>query len=512
LPWWTDPEFVVLFLRPLSSALIAFEAVVFGPGALAGHVTSFLCFAAASAIAAAIHGLLLPQARARWATLLYVLAGAHAMTTAWIAARHALLGAVFGLLAVYCVLRDQRRPFPQGRYLAAVSLSVGLLASESTLSAAALIFVSEWLGRSDALWARVRRAAPSFGVCVVYLAFYVASGFGTRLTNGYTSPLEAPLTFGAELMVRVPVLLAESFAGIPSLLWAVAPELRSSLAVLGGVAFVSVALVLRSVRGALGAASRESVWLLAGSVASLLPVVATILGGRVLAIPLVASTALVAPFVEGGGRALLASLHGPRRAALRSFSYALIGLHLGLSPLLRFAIPLELGRVGRAELALPARATIDCADDTRVLLVNGADPGVGMYGSAAFLIGSSWRPKSWHVLSMAPHDLELVVEDERSFTLSVIGDQRRSHVLEALYRPSRNAVRTGDRVELDAFRVEVLDTKRDAVTAARFTLPVPLVVPGLCWLVWRDGALRSTPGPGVGERRHVAHEPGPMNF
>jgi hypothetical protein len=499
LPWFADPELRTRFFRPLSSALIALDVELFGDWAFPAYVHSLIWFSLVLWLVVRIHRSVLPERAAFWASLSYGVAGAHAATTSWIAARHVLVGAVFGLAAFAVSLshRDARGRAALGSGLASAALVAGgLFASEAALSAVALLLSELWLGRRGARRERLQQAVPIVVVTLAYLGFYALAGYGTRRMGSYVSPFETPGLFVVAVLKRLPLLLEEAFLGVPCAIGQLGAVAHWTLWPFGVASAVAVLWWFR--RAVASDPTRRLGWIPLGLFGALVPFAGPILDGRVLVMPLLASSMLVG---------VILAERGPSAQVPRWASTVLL-IVFGISPLARVVMTWINGNSSRIELAMVSRAKIRCPPGGRIYVVNAADPAIGLYSGPLFLLaGADWR--SWHVLSVAPTDLELEAQGARSLVLRT-PEPRRTSEFEWLARASVPAV--GSRVRVQGLRAEVRRSSGAGVTEALFELEEDL--DSGCLVRWNggaDGFLESLTLPAQGTLK-LQHEPGPLGI
>ena len=127
VPWFAGDDLSLRFLRPLSSGTLALDAWAFGSRIWPAHLHSLLWLLGVLAVASALHARLLPPRIARLATIVYAVAGAHAMPVLWTAARHTLVTAALALAAFYLHVRGRIDPWAPGRVLAPLVFAAALL-------------------------------------------------------------------------------------------------------------------------------------------------------------------------------------------------------------------------------------------------------------------------------------------------------------------------------------------------------------------------------------------------
>ena len=510
-PWFADPEAQVRFFRPLAGLARSFDFFVLREHALLAHLHSLLWFGCVALLAWKIMHALAPAQTARLGALIFLLAGAHAETRSWVAARHMLLGAAFGLGAWYTEIRR-----PDGRaglrsLSSSALLTLGFLSSESTLSVVPFLLCYLWFGRPGSLPARLAKVAPFVGLTLGYLAAYAVAGYGVKPSGGYVDPFHSPLRFAVAAAERLPLSLAQLFTAIPGFVSVLSPAMKGPLWVVGVSSCLVLVYVAMSRATRLGAAGVHFRWLPLAFLLSMLPLASSIvIAGRILLIPMFGSSLLIAAALSRSPE-----LAGSRatRAAGRGGQWLLFTLHLVLSPLSGVVTTLYFASLSRIESEMPRRAKLDCADDARVLLLNGSDPGVAMYSGMAFYLAGQTRRPGWHVLTMEPDDISVSRAGPRSLTLQTV-HERKSNVFETLVRASPESLPRLARVHLPSMDIAVLDSTRVGPTRIRFDLADDLESDKLCFVEWRggaDGHLESVHLPKTGALT-IRHQPGPMGL
>lgn len=506
LPWQSHPELSLRFFRPLASASIALDHALFGRNQPLGHLVNLAWYLGLVAVAIAWFAEILPKNRAGLASVIFAVAGGHAMNVAWTSTRHLLISAVFAGMALWLHVRarnptdDGTRPF--GTWSALPLWVLALLSSEATLSALAILGSYELFGRTDALAARVKALAPAATLGLAYLVFYAVSGYGVAHSGLYVSPFSQPLDYALAAASRVPILGGELSAAIPSSLWGQAPDLRPTLVALGLVFMSLIALLL--VRARLDAESRRAVrWLAIGTLFSLLPAVGGVLEGRLLALPSLAGAAVVATAIE-------ATFARTERARLARVGAALLmGLHLVGAPLARFGMTHVLAQISDKQRGLAQNADLSACPSHGVgLIATGSDPSLSLSGATSL---AYYRPELFeqlqaiYVLSMAPHRQRVERLGTNTLELEVLDPPRIVPLFERVFRD--DPITAGYGIDTGKFGAKVMATEAGVPLRVRFKVPVDS-----CLLVWKDQRLTSVTLPDVGDSLMVDHEPGPFGL
>ena len=466
LPWWAAPDLEIHFLRPLTGELFAAEAAIFDDAAVGYHAVALGLLALLYLGIAVLYRTVLPRPTATVALLVFGLAGAHTEAYAWLAANHALLGALAGVWALALYVRAPGR----WRWLALVPLALGLAASETTLGVVPL-----WCGLA---WSRPRLdgIAPVV-VGVAYLAIYVALGAGTRGSGGYHDPLSDPVGFASLVGTRLPILLGDAALAIPS-----------GLAMLGHVPVLALAglLAVAFVGYAGRALPRPLLWFVLGGVLAVLPGVAGYPTGRVLLVPDIA-------FAAALGAILMA-----RPVRVPAIAIVIAVAHLLVAPLFGLHELRALARRGDVSDRAAAEVAALVAPGSRAILIASADPYVFLYPRGVLAATHPGVVTCWSVLSAARSRHRLTRTGERTFTLELL-DQPIAAGFDGLFRSADRPFHAGDRFEQCGAMIAVaaLDP-RGLPTRLDVAYQRDLADPKLAFLVERDHRLErfTFPEPG----------------
>lgn len=488
VPWWTSHELRLGMLRPLSSALVAFDHAAFGTNAAWHHVHSFAWWALVLVAAALVLARLLPPAAAALAVLLLGLDESFDLPIAWLANRSTLVSTAFALLALWAHLRWREDGWRPGVALAFVGAGLALAGGEYALCTLVYVVAYEaWAGRGGP----VRRALSLLPTAVpvgAYAALRALLGHDVRASGYYVSPLEAE-RFATTALPRVPALAGDAVLGLPAAwwnggspwrgwllsldlfdpqTWRALPDWQSWHVGLGLVAIASlVGLVRWAHTRAVGGAPALG-WLALGAALSLVPAAGSLPSNRVLAgagfgvLAIVASTLVEAwrarrGTERGRGTALalllgLGSVH-VALAAERAWSHAR-DFRARTHALLRYAL--------EAEIPTENVANLD------VVVLQGTD-----FTTAAHVPWVRWAhglglPRSYRRLSgaMRAHDLLRVGPD--ALELEVLSDDVGDAAAGSLYRPRSSPVNAGAKFELRGLTVDVLDSRDGNPARIRF--------------------------------------------
>ncbi|WP_338866357.1 hypothetical protein [Myxococcus stipitatus] len=508
LPWWASDALLVRFFRPIPSALLSLDAWLFRDAALPAHLHSLAWFVALVVLVGWLHRRLLPAPVAGLATVLYAIAGAHALPVAWLAARHPLVSALLGLLALAAHVRAREDAWKPGWVLAPLALTVALLSGEAAVGAVLLLGAYEVFGRRDTWRRALRYLAPYLALSLAYVLFYVSQGYGARGSGGYLNPATAPLAFLGVFIQRALILLSELVVATPSDIASSAPTLQPIIAGLGVFATAGAWWMTRVLRPWLTPQEQAALrWLIPGGVLATLPGAVGIVGGRVLLVPLVAGSALMSVLILRGWQAARESerLH-IRPLLLRTAVVVLVLGHCGLGPLFRIGMGVGLGHVADEQWRV-AREAPPC--DGTLVLVASSDPSVSQYVPAAMALDGR-PPRMFRLLSGAPHDHLLERVSPEAIELIVQGAPRERGFWEVVNR--EGSPPAGTTLNLGDLQVSVLESSESGFLRARFDFGRALESGDFCFVTWSNNGLRRITLPPPGQHLALPHSRGPAGL
>lgn len=533
LPWWTQPELKLRFLRPLSGALLTLDYRLFGRAPFGYHLHSLFWYLALVAATGLFFRRVLPGATGAAALLLFTIDDCHASLVDWIACRHMLIAATPALLGLWAHMRYREEGWKPGRWLSFAGIAVGLLGGETALGVIAYWIAYELLapregeGEGDAGgWrARLRGAAPVLGFSGAYFILYKALGCGARGNDNYIEPLSDPRAFVLALMERVPILVGNLLAGLPADATMALPS--GPFVAAGIAAALGVSLLYRAVVPFIPEAERRALlWLVPGALLSLVTTAGGVPSARLLLMPSLGGAALVATLLRFGlrgaaarGAQINAAEPRPRRFGLRPLGWGIVALvHVAMSSLAFAIAPFLLGQLATRMENIAREAEVGAGPNQHVFLLMASDPLAGLYPGAIRMLSEPGRLSGWHPLSMAKRPHRLIRTGPSSFRLQVVGGRLMETFFEQLYRSSSVPFAIGDEAVYGEARVSVraVDGGTDGTHGRPTEIEVqfgrPLEDAGLSFLAWQGGRLRRVALPDVGGSIELAWEPGPTGM
>jgi hypothetical protein len=500
LPWWSDPELRLRALRPLSSALIWLEHSVLGLSAFARHLHSLAWWMALIVIYAAFVRRALPPAVAMLATLHFALDAAHSVPLAWIANRTTLISAFFGVMALlgHFEWREHQRRW--GIWVSALGALSSLAAGEYGVCAIAYLVAYELCAVRGSFRERARVLVPILLLLGAYAAFYRTS-YGAVASTMYVDPLAAPHDFLVNALGRFPAALVNEVLNVPG-------EMTLSAMVLGewGVLLLLLplaavgALVWDALRRAPEQVRRVLLALLVGSLLSLLPLVGTIPSTRILLLPSIGGSALLATLFWDAAQRLVA--RGERRRVLTWVRVAvcavLVPFHFVLAPYVSYAGARAFRRDQELSRSTVVRGEIERAAERDFVLLSARDPTFLMY--VPFILHDAGRgvPRSWRALTMTSRPISVRRVLSNTLELSVNGGSLLENPVVYLFRRGDHPLREGQVVRLRGLEVTVLKVEGRGPSSLRVRFDRSLDDPSLVLLTISPNGLRRMAVPAVG--------------
>jgi hypothetical protein len=504
-PWWTLPELTISFWRPLSSALAVLDHRLFGRDPLGYHLHSLAWYLGVVALFGLLLRRLLPGALGVFALLLFVMDDSHVLPVGWVANRNVLVSTALALGGLWLHLqwREARKPWALPCSLALLAMS--LTAGESALGVFAYLLAYELFGSRGTVVERLRAVAPAAVIALVYLGVYKALGYGAYGSAMYLDPVGEPGRYLVAALGRVPALMG-GLLGMPVDLWGLKAESRPVLVGLGLATLALLGFLLRSAWPGLSEEERRSCrWLGAGAALSVVPVAASMPMGRLLFVPSLGASVLLAVALRQAWR----SRRGWRPNGLVVAGAVFALLNLVLAPLGLLAMPTMVRQLGAgtAEMAQKIRRELDPAllPSQRVVILDARDLGAALYTPVMWALEGQELPRSWWTLSLVQESPIVTRTGPSSLTLELPGGGHflASEVEQAIRGPEF-LPGPGAQVKLEGMRVTVLAADAQGPTRLGFDFDVPLEDRSLVFMHWRDGGLRRLTPPPEGTRLELS--------
>ncbi len=460
-PWWTHPQLKLTALRPLSSLLIALDVNVLHLSPFVQHLHSLLWWLALLLVFAAFLRKRVPTALALIAVAIYAFDPASIVPLGWLANRNAIISGLFGLLALWAHIASRERGSSRSPLLAALAFALSLAGGEYALAMLGYLLAYELVAGPGGFKRRVRALWPVAIPLAAYVAVHVALGYGARGSSVYLDPLRRPLLFAVSALSRFPALLVAELLHVPAQ-FAHFALLQHSMAVWLSVPMLAAIAVLTpgAVRRLEPAERRTVLFLLLGSVLSMLPTLGTQPSARLLLIPALGGCVFVGVLLRDAARRFreTGALKRPLVWLGGLVGLGLLGSHVLGAPLSTFASAAGWSAAQQMPRTLYARAKLDDQqlNGRTLVLLNSFEPMTLLYPPYVRHEAGSPLPHAWRALSttwqpirlrrVAPDTLELATEHSSLLELPMVD----------LLRTADRPLRAGERFHVRGMDVEVL--------------------------------------------------------
>jgi hypothetical protein len=472
LPWSSDPDTRISFFRPLSAATHYLDAALWPESAPLQHAHSLLWWGLALFGVRWVTQDTGPPWVAALALLLFAVDDAHAVPIAWLANRNVLICLTLSTLALGLHQRGKL-----GWALGPMALA--LCASEAAIGAAA--YIAAWeLTRGDARPKALLRLAPLVLLIGLWRLLYNQAGYGAQGSALYLDPIRSPLAFAIASLERGPILILGQWLGPPIEIWMLSESwLRWTLAGTGWALCIGLLWALWP----LLKESRQARFWALGSLGATLPLCAAFPMDRLLLFPGLGAAALLALWVQKGGRGARLML------GLTLLGALVFPLKVwGTNPLMRAATQAPLPPTERPEQPL--------------VFVNGSVFG-SFYQLLAPLSRGEPTPETTALLAPAWTSLAVYRPQEQVLEIHAQGGWFEFPVDQIVVDPSQLSQGPFHGA---GFQADVLEWTQDhRPLRVRFTF-TDITAPR--FLAWQDGAIQDWRLPEVGQTAHlVARSP-----
>ncbi len=491
LPWWTNPQFRFVMVRPLSSLLLAFDHWAWPRQPIAHHLHSAVWFLAGLGCAFALIRRTMGVGVAVAAVAFFAVDETMAWMVAWLANRCALVCTAFALLALLVRVRtsEQQDPDSGSRWrwrLGELLLWLGAFSGgEYAVGGVAYLGAYSLVGDPRPLRSRLVAMWPAFVALGGFASAYFLLRGGVYGGTTYVDPFGETGRFIEAASHRVPRMFGEvwiNMAGESERFWLRYEDSGLSAAVMppdiedldvqawrhGAFSVLGSAALVVSIwwlaRPYWSARERRTLrWMMLGSTLSLLPIAAIPPATRALLLPNLGAAVFVGaatvaavrawrapPEHSNWRRALLAVvasgatyLHG-----VREFGYAREQIDALLGAQAAYARYYQSEALGQLDLR-----------GKHVVVI--ATPGLvtGIHGISMMNVLGMPRPKTWHVLGMGPRPYTLRRVAARKLELGSVGGAMHLTPQEVLFRNPADAMRKGESVDAGLFTAKVLNDR-----------------------------------------------------
>lgn len=506
-PWWKLPGMEVCYFRPLSSLILAFEHLCMDRHPALTHALSFGWLLLACAAIYRLAGRLFDRSTAIIACVLYGTANFSTTPIAWAAASHAVVTAALTAcgLACYVFGREERRSLHG--VLGLVGMTLALLAGEAAIGGFGFVVAYELLRARDARRTRLAFGVAAAGIALAFVAWYTHAGYGAHGSGGYLDPAGRPREFLREVPLRLLALLGDATLGLPSDGWQL-PQARPFLAAGGAVSLLLLLAIFSRYPS-----DRERMtavrFLSLGALLAAIPGTAAVLGGRVLMVPGLGLSAVLAAALLLPANGSAAPPGGRPRWVRAAAGVVGFGL-LALNPLLRLGMLGTLYKSYAAERQVASSSLAGCAQAQHFYVVGTHELTVAVY--APYLLKEQLGQRDWQQLTLAADDIEIDRSGPRTLLLRGASGKLIHGMGYTLMRPESSPLLPGTQIPLGELTIRVKSSTPLQIESMELELARQADDPSYCWLRYDGAELVPFLLPAPGGHMTLPYVRGPMSL
>jgi hypothetical protein len=503
-PWWSHPELRLSLLRPVSSLLLCIDHRWLGLNAFQQHVHSMAWLVAFVFAYQLFVRRFLSLGPALIATAVMAFDATAVAPVAWICNRTSLVSASFGLVAMWAYLRYREDGWKRGAFVAGGFFFLALAAGEYALCFVPFVLAFELLVPKDAWLVRLRSSLLVLVPAVVYLALHKLMNYGAAGSNAYVGPFDSPVEFTLGAIARVPALIASELLLLPAeavylSILVRSKELWTTVFLLGVIAL----LFLGTMRRAEPRLRRHLGMCALGMLLALVPLAGTVPSVRLLLVPSIGGSVLIAAMIWDTFSRLAES---ETRKRVRTWGRVLAALPLALQHMVFSPTYTYQSSKGWRDIVggirkkhIEAEIDDEQAKDQEFFLLNAA-------GDIATLIYPPWvrhhrgspLPRRWFVLAIAIRPLKAVRVSDDTLELSVPGFSMFEDPTSQLFRSPTLPFHAGDTQKVPGLEIRVEEVSGWAPSRVRYRFDSSLDDPKRVFLILEAGRIRKVVMPPVG--------------
>lgn len=500
--WFQDPQLKVKFFRPLTSLLLALDHAVFGINPIGYGIHNILWFLSlVIAVGIIIKRLsrtpgrggdsffALPDPVCTWAIYIFALSGIHWYVVYWAACRHIIIAGSIAAWSLSAYIKWREEGWKKGRIISVFGFITALFAGETALAVLAYLLAYEIILPSRDLKAKLKNLSPFLVLVAVYLIFHKFAGYGAAAGAGYIDPLKETLRFISTAPGHLIALAGSMFLGGHAELWLI-PAVRPFVIIAGSLLVVAVGFTIKKLVPYGDAKEIKTLlWFLTGSLLSLIPFSAVTPGARLLVVPFVGCSVIIA-FMFFHRPEIAREQKGFGVKSITLFCWFLMAVHLFIAPIQRLAGPAfaEKVFVQRLEKVLGEAEYNHEQPPQKLVFLVVPDFSIGLHSYYYLKLKRRPMPQSWWVLSWEKCDHRVVRSAENELELQLVGGSIKNSFL-----------KEGTVVELSGMKATVLQVGEGGAKRIVFRFDRSLDDASIRFLAWQEGRLKHVQPPPVGE-------------
>jgi len=493
LPWYTQENFQICFLRPLSAISHWLDYLIWPEIPFLMHVHNLIWFAIFLILVAFFYKRILGVTWvAGLAILFFAVDDTHGNLVGWIANRNAIIAGVFGILCLIIHDRWRRENYRSGAFFGPICFALSILSAEAGIAIAAYLLAYALFLEDGSLHDRITSLIPYGCIIFSWGLIYFVFGYGSICNPLYVDPIKEPLSYIVALYVRAPVYLLSQWATPPSFAYMFWPSImhRAGLIIIVLLALILTPLIRRN--------RIAQFWTL-GMVLSLLPICSSRPDDRNLLFVGLGAMGLLAQWFSW-----LDQFDWKLKSTLwRVFSKTILILffliHLVLAPVSLVVSATGIVRIDQkveqVSRGLPSGPEFK---NKKYVIINNPVPTLFVLCVFAHrAVRGEYTP----LIGLADGESPLIIKRIDPYTIDIRAEKGSitGYDIPFVKKNNRFSMSGGQKVELKDMTIDVLEVEEGLPSAVKFRFSVPLEDASLVWFHWQDNGYVPFTPPAIGE-------------
>jgi hypothetical protein len=500
LAWYVNPDFKMMFFRPVSSMLSIIDYRLFGFNPTGYHIHLFLWYMVLLIALGFFLRRFFSDSISFLSLLLFTISISHLMPVLWIAARHYIVSAAFGFFALLAHVKWREEKWLPGFIISIIGFALTLFSSEYGLGIFAFLLCYEVFVNKENLKRKIFHISPALLVCAVWLIFYFSQGYGVNESQSYLNPLSDLQSFIPRIPKYILSMMGVLFFSIPATMVKAIPNGFVIFSVIG----LFTAAILFKIYLLSPDAKASMLWIGLASILSYIPSILGNFAARSMLFSSIGISIFIAILIQYG---LTATFKNQKRRIscvfTRILCFFIIILHGILGPLQWYKATNFMNTLqGKIDsLVNNIDFATDDIQDKNVFFINSPMPYFfSLYAMGSIIYNLEDVPKGIKLLSFSEFSYHLKMISEDTFEIEYNDGQ----LYESGMGPSsifrgKKPLKIGDILKVPNIVITILSINEIGPTKIQFKFDQALNSSEYIFMIWKDGEFIPLLFPDIGE-------------
>lgn len=504
LAWYADPDFKMMFWRPVSSLLSILDYRLFGFDSTGYHIHLFLWYMILLIAIGLFLRRFFPDSISALSLFLFTVSISHLMPVLWIAARHYIVSAAIGFFSLLSHIKWREEKWFPGFIISIIGFALTLLSSEYGLGIFAFLFCYEIFANKENLKRKIIHIIPAFSVCTVWLIFYYLNGYGANESQSYLHPLDNLQVFITRIPQYVFSMIGVLFFSIPA---KIVKAIPSGFIIFSVIGLIATGILFKIYQFSTDT-KKSMLWVGFASIISYIPSILGNFAARSMLFPSIGMSIFIAILIQYG---LTATIKNQKRKTsiifVKILCFLIVIMHGILGPFQWYTATNFMNTLqGKIDyLANNIDFATDDIENKNVFFMNSPMPFFfSSYAIGSMIYNLDKIPKSIKLLSFSKFSHQLTRITENTFETTYDEGQlfERGSGPTSMFR-GVEPLNVGDIFKVPNIAITVLSTNEFGPTKIRFEFDKALNSPEYIFMVWKDGKFIPLLFPDVGESINI---------